>query len=120
MYDYRAKVERVVDGDTVHLAVDLGCDTTLRMTCRLMGINSPEMSTSEGQIAKDYVIAWLEQFGGRVRVETVKDKKEKYGRYLAYLFAPDESGGYTGSGCLNDDLVAHGHAVYYDGGKRDV
>lgn len=110
-YIRNATMVRVVDGDTVDLNVDLGCDISVKMRCRLDGINAPEMKTAEGKASK----AYLEQLfpaGTELVVQTVKDRKEKYGRYLAVLFGD----GVTGS--VNDALVAQGLAASYDGGKR--
>lgn len=42
MYEYRCEIVSVVDGDTMHLDVDLGCDAHILMTVRLTGINAPE------------------------------------------------------------------------------
>jgi micrococcal nuclease len=119
MYEYTGKVTRVVDGDTLHVDIDLGCDTHLNMTIRLDGIDAPEMSTSEGHLARDYVVAWLEQFGNQVVVRTVKDKKEKYGRYLAWIWPPNIMDR-PGDNSLQDDMLARGYAKPYAGGKRDV
>ena len=92
IYVYRAVVTRVVDGDTMHLSVNLGCDVSVQMTVRLAGINTPEMNTMAGRAAKGVVQDWLATHapGSQVVVRTLKDKKEKYGRYLAYIY-PDET-----------------------------
>lgn len=109
MYEYRATVIRVVDGDTVWLSVDLGFDVHRNDSFRLAGINAPETSTSEGKVAKDWLISLLAP-GTAVTVHTVKDHREKYGRYLATLLLADEN--------LNDLAVKSGHAVPYSGGPR--
>ena len=109
MYDYQADIVRVIDGDTVYLDLDLGVDTHVYITVRLLGVNAPEHGTPEG----DKATAWMrEQLpeGLKVRVQTVKDKKEKYGRYLADI--------YTTKGHINAMLVSEGLAVPYFGGKR--
>lgn len=111
-YVRKAEVIRVIDGDTVELRVDLGCDVNVNMTCRLNGINAPEKNTAAGKKAK----AWMEQTlppGLPVTVQTFKgDEKEKYGRYLAAIY--DD----TKKPSINDQLVTGGFAVPYDGGKR--
>lgn len=81
-YPRMSAIIRDVDGDTVHMAVDLGCDTTLDMTLRLM-VSCREHGTPEGDAATAFTTAFLS--GGRFEVRTVKDKKEKYGRYKADL-----------------------------------
>lgn len=102
MYTYRASVIRVVDADTVWLEVDLGFDVRRRDSFRLYGINAPEMSTPEGVAAK----AWLAKaLPGDLIVTTEKDRREKYGRYLATLW--------VGQVNINQALVDAGHAVAY-------
>lgn len=113
MYEYKARVVKVVDGDTLHLDVDLGCDIHLGMTVRLAGIDAPEMSTNEGKVAKAWVEDWLESCTYLI-IQTVKDKKEKYGRYLAYVLDPDQ----PTLPSLNQQLVNEGLAKLYDGGPR--
>lgn len=109
MYQYRCKVTRVVDGDTLRVTVSLGLDTYQDITLRLSGLDAPEMSTPEGKAAKAWVQDWLiahEDDGGWLPLDTIKDHREKYGRYLAVV------------GDLNADLLSNGIARPYGGGKR--
>jgi micrococcal nuclease len=110
MYEYSCTVQRVVDGDTLHLNVDLGCDVSIHMTARLAHVNAPEMNTPQGPVAKAFVEAWIVQHGPKFIVETIKDHKEKYGRYLVVLveLGPDEM-------TLNNSLIDEGLAVRYEG-----
>lgn len=107
MYQYASRVIRVVDGDTLWLETDLGFDVVRKDSFRLTGINAPEMSTPEGKLAK----TWLEN---RLRdvplliVTTQKDKKEKYGRYLATLWD-----GFGKPTSINQEMIDAGHAVIY-------
>lgn len=136
-YQYDAEVVKVVDGDTLHLNVilidvDLGFDTRLtqtqRVTVRLAGIDALPQSTAAGKGAT----TWLnrEIFGnrdgvkmedavpnsGRVVIRTTKDKKEKYGRYLAEVWVVGDDLDQNLS--LNELMVELGLAVRYDGGKK--
>lgn len=88
MYEYRARLLKRVDADTLRLEVDQGLDCTIRLTVRLAGIDAPEMSTEEGRQAAAFVDAWLQEHApdGIVLLRTVKDRKEKYGRYLGVVF----------------------------------
>jgi len=109
VYEYRAKVIRIVDGDTLHLDVDLGFDVRRQDSFRLAGLDAPEHGTPEG----DAATAWLtEQLAGHdeIIVATTKDRREKYGRYLATLWLGSEN--------LNVLMIEAGHAVPYFGGKR--
>jgi micrococcal nuclease len=109
VFERHATVTRVVDGDTLHLSVDLGCDTTLAMTVRLYGVNAPEMNTDAGKAAKAFVEQWVAESPAPVFVlRTVKDKKEKYGRYLADLVRV-----VVGGESLCEALLSSGHAVPY-------
>ncbi len=107
MFERRATVTKVVDGDTLHIAADLGCDVTVRMTVRLAGVHAPETSTPEGRTARAFVEEWVAQNGPVLRLRTVKDRREKYGRYLADLLPLVEGGS------LCQALLDTGHAVPY-------
>ena len=110
MYEYAARLSKVVDGDTVDLVVDLGFHIHVAQRIRLLGINCAEHGTIAGDDATAYTKAWFDQHGPDLILRTVMDRTEKYGRMLGRIIA----GGHT----LNDDLVTDGHAVDYDGGKR--
>jgi len=65
---YPARVERVIDGDTIILSIDLGFDHLIsgfdldghpRLSCRVYGINAPELSTPQGQDALAYASTLL-------------------------------------------------------------
>lgn len=93
MYEYRARITRVIDGDTVEAEIDLGFHVSLTVTLRLAGINAPETRGTErprGLAATRYLEALLHNLAGDTRVLTVRTRKdvtEKYGRYLADLIA---------------------------------
>jgi micrococcal nuclease len=109
LYEYRCRVLRVVDADTLHVQVSLGLDAYQNLTLRLHGLDAPERGTPAGTAATEYVVAWIAEYAdldGWLPLATVKDRREKYGRYLGVL------------GTLNDDLLAAGHAKPYGGGVR--
>ena len=103
MFIYNAELLNVVDGDTVDLKVDLGFDIFTQMRFRLFGVDTPEIRTKDleekewGLRAKEFVIQTFAENGNRCIVNTQKDAKEKYGRYLATIVFRDKS--------LNDMLV---------------
>lgn len=107
MYEYKAEVIRVIDGDTVHLMVDLGMDVKVACKCRLWGINAPELNTQDGKYASAYLAGLLSKRQSWI-VKTFKDKREKYGRYLVSIY--DALGELQ---CVNDQMVADDHAVRY-------
>lgn len=107
MYSYRATLAKVVDADTLDVVIDLGFLVLTRQRVRLLGINTPEKNTNEGKAAIAWVNEWFDEHGLEVIVTTQRDKREKYGRYLATLTA--------GTTDLNQALVDAGHARPYDG-----
>lgn len=113
MYEYSATVERVVDGDTVDLMVDLGFDVWRRDRFRLYGINAAEHNTVSGKAATAF-LATLIPTGTVLTISTYKDKLDKYGRMLATLTTADGKS-------VNDTMVSTGHAVPYFGtGPKNV
>lgn len=109
-YKYKAKLIKIVDGDTVDLMVDLGFDTFRKERFRLYGINAPESRTRDleekkrGLAAKAYL---AEQMKELKFIETMQDKKGKYGRFLVKLFNNHHV-------CINDIMVKAKHAVHKD------
>jgi len=108
---YRATVIRHIDADTTHADVDWGGDTRSRISLRWAGIDAPERYTDAGKAATAAVNGWL-PVGATCEIETTKEKKEKFGRYLASFFIHGDPES------LNDRLVRLGLAVPYDGGAR--
>jgi len=112
MYKYKAKVNRVVDGDTVDALVDLGFDTWKKVRIRMMGLNAPESRTRDleekkkGLAAKDRLKELLSGDTFILQSHGVG----KYGRCLGELFVEDLN--------VNQQLIKEGHAVEYHGGKR--
>jgi endonuclease YncB( thermonuclease family) len=111
MYQYKCKIERVVDGDTVICSIDLGFGTWLKdVSVRVLGINAPEIRTKDPieKIAGLKTKARVEKLlpvGSEVIVNTVIDK-EKFGRILGdFLIDGKESLGHI--------LLAEGLAQSY-------
>jgi len=115
MYEYRATIRRVVDGDTVDITLDLGFDILYNNRIRLLGIDTPESRTRDleekklGLAAKDRVKE-LCPVGSTVTVKTTKDGRGKFGRILGEIYVGDVN--------VNKLLVEEGHAVEYFGGKK--
>ena len=112
MYEYAARLLKVVDGDTVDVVTDLGFHIHITQRVRLLGINCPEHGTPNGDDATAYTAGWFAQYGPDLVLRTIKDRDDKYGRMLGRIVAQART--------LNDDLVTDGHAVSYDGGKRTL
>ena len=109
-YSYAAHIERVVDGDTLDVRVDLGFQIAYSCRLRLRGVNAPEMNTPAGRRAKQWVLSWLEEHApaGQVQLLTRKadGDADKYGRYLAVINTVDGAS-------LNADLLTNDQAVPY-------
>jgi len=94
MYEYRAKYLGNYDGDTVTFEVDLGFKIKHTIKVRIRGINTPELRTQDPELfkkavkAKEYVEDVLSN-EPIIIIRTLKDRTEKYGRYLAdILYGP--------------------------------
>ena len=122
MYNYKIKLDRVIDGDTIDAFIDLGFDIHVKKRIRFLGINTPESRTRDleekarGLAAKDRLKVILE---GANRIELCSYGVGKYGRCLGELNIDVVDG----QECLtlenvNQLLIKEGHAVAYDGGKR--
>jgi micrococcal nuclease len=111
---YNAEVKKVVDGDTFDIVIDLGFDTLKKGRVRLYGVNTPESRTSNleekkmGLAAKEFTDQWLTAANNKVKIETIINKNEKYGRVLARVW--NETGE-----CLNEAIVKSGLAREYFG-----
>lgn len=85
LYHYRAVVVAVTDGDTIVVDIDLGLRVWARkQVLRLEGVAAPETRTAEGREAKAWLAAEL-PVGTPLLVQTRKDRREKYGRWLATI-----------------------------------
>ena len=83
MHTYKAYLERVVDGDTIHVILDLGFKMQHREILRLAKINAPEMKTAEGKKSSDALKEILKDLPFLI-VKT--NKTDIYGRYVADVF----------------------------------
>ena len=114
-YVRRGRIVRLIDGDTCVLDFDMGMSITVRATVRLFGINTPEVRGPEkeaGHAATQHLADLLVKYrhAGEwdIVVQTFKDKRGKFGRYLATLIGIDAAGEAVD---LNQRMVADGHAV---------
>jgi endonuclease YncB( thermonuclease family) len=83
IHTYKAILDRVVDGDTIHVTLDLGFEIRHKEILRLAKISAPEMSTSAGKKSAEILQKILKD----VKVLVVKtNKTDIYGRYLADVF----------------------------------
>jgi len=122
MYTYKAKLDRVIDGDTIDVNIDLGFDISVKKRVRFTGINTPESRTRDleekklGLAAKDRVKSILAE-----NDSFIVESKEvgKFGRVLGEIFINTvDSVESEEEISLNELLKTEGHAVEYHGGKR--
>tara|TARA_B110000259_G_C13859024_1_gene340044 strand:+ start:70 stop:510 length:441 start_codon:yes stop_codon:yes gene_type:complete len=121
MYEYKCKVVRVVDGDTVDVDIDLGFGVWLRKErVRIMGIDTPESRTRD-KVEKAFGLASkaklkeLLKNGAILKTQVSKkgeDMKGKFGRILGDFILEDGRK-------VTEVLIEEGHAVAYFGGSKD-
>ena len=100
MYTYKAKLDRVIDGDTIDVNIDLGFDISVHKRVRLAGIDTPESRTRD-----------LEE-----KKRGLSKEVGKYGTVLGALTVfPDN---HDLPIDVNKTLIDEGHAVEYNGGKK--
>jgi len=123
-YIYRAKLDRVVDGDTVDAMIDIGFDIWVKKRIRFMGLDAWESRTRDleekkkGLAAKARVIELLSETSSKPGYFRLKSHGVgKYGRVLGELFIQDTDGN---SICINETLKTEGHAYEYHGGKKQI
>jgi micrococcal nuclease len=111
LYQYKAFVTKVYDGDTITVEIDLGFKTSvIGEKIRLNRINAPEIrgeSREEGLRSRDFLRELI--LGKEILLETIKDKKGKYGRYLGEIYFQQEKNKWLN---INDELVNEGLAEY--------
>jgi micrococcal nuclease len=118
MYEYKATVKRVIDGDSLVLDIDLGFYMFMKETkIRLYGLDTPEMNSEDPLLRLQAVLATRYLYdnlpvGSKVTIKTILDKREKYGRLLATIITQD---GFN----LNDGLLENKLAINYKNLTRD-
>ena len=105
VYVYKANVTKVYDGDTITCDIDCGFGVLLmKQKIRLYGLNAPEVrgeTREQGIITRDKLRERI--LNKKITLKTIKDKKGKYGRYIAIIYLDSEN--------INDWLVENNLAV---------
>ena len=120
MYEYRCKVVRVIDGDTVDVDIDLGFGVWLhKERVRIVGIDTPESRTRDkiekrfGLLAKEFVEKFFKTDGDVILRTQKYDAKGKFGRILGDFLCKGRA--------LSIVMVDNHHAVAYHGqSKEDI
>ena len=122
-YNFRVvSIDRVVDGDTIDVSIDLGFDLIKKERVRVAGIDTPEKRTRDleekalGIDATNYLKKKLEEtIEGEeeltIRTE-LKGGMGKYGRLLGWLYIGEDAIS------LNEKMITEGYAWAYDGGTK--
>ena len=124
-YNFRVtEINKVLDGDTIDVLIDLGFDLFKKERVRIAGVDTPEKRTrnlEEKALGID-ATNWLKEkldstIAGddelTIRTELVGGVG-KYGRLLGWLYIGD------GNVSLNEKMIEEGYAHAYDGGKKDM
>lgn len=114
MYEYRAILQRVVDGDTIDMIIDLGFKMTTEQRIRLKGIDAPETWRQKkdsdeykaGVAARQFVEDRIQQNGNEFTIRTDK-LVGVYGRYIGEVLLDDSDK------TLNQEMLEAGHAKVY-------
>ena len=119
MYEYRVKkVNKIVDGDTIDVDIDLGFDISFSSRVRLAGIDTPESRTTDakekalGLEVKEKIKKELAAAKDVVIKTEKPDSSEKYGRILGWVFLDGSDVS------LNQKLINEGYAWTYGGGTK--
>ena len=118
-YEYKAILDRVVDGDTCDAMIDLGFNTWVKKRIRFMGVDCWESRTRDldekkkGLAAKEFTKKLLE-YSDEGKFALRSHGVGKYGRVLGELFVKGNEQS------LNELLIENGHAYEYEGGKKKV
>ena len=123
-YNFRVvSIDRVLDGDTIDVTIDLGFDLYKKERVRVAGVDTPEKRTrdlEEKELGID-ATNWLkEKLDGAIagdddlviRTELVGGVG-KYGRLLGWLYIGGDA-----SSSLNEQMIEEGYAWAYDGGTK--
>ena len=123
-YIYKAKLDRVVDGDTVDALIDVGFDIWFKKRIRFKGVDTWESRTrnleekKKGLAAKARTKELLEKVSSKSGYFRIKSYGlGKYGRVIADVFIEDKNGKQWN---INQTLISEGHAYVYDGGKKKI
>ena len=116
MYEYKCKVKRVVDGDTMDVILDLGFDVHHAVRVRLAGIDTPESRTRDldekarGKLSKAFLKESIK--GKKIVLKTkIKNAKGKFGRVIAEVWAEFEKGSLRN---INELMIKECYAVKYN------
>ena len=128
MYEYRATVLKVIDGDTVDVDIDLGFGIVLKdERVRIMGIDTPESRTRD-LLEKKFGLAAKAKLSELLKGTPIlktqinkdgEDMKGKFGRILGDFIVADGYGGYANGSLVTEIMIAEGHAVPYTGGSKE-
>ena len=116
MYEYKCKIKRVVDGDTMDVILDLGFDIHHSVRVRMAGIDTPESRTRDkdekarGKLSKAFLKESIK--GRKIVLKTkIKDAKGKFGRVIAEVWAEFEEGSLRN---INELMIKECYAVRYN------
>ena len=124
-YNFRVtEINRVLDGDTIDVTIDLGFDLFKKERVRIAGVDTPEKRTRNleekalGIDATNWLKDKLEStLSGddelTIRTELVGGVG-KYGRLLGWLYVGEDTVS------LNELMITEGYAHAYDGGTKDM
>jgi endonuclease YncB( thermonuclease family) len=112
MYTYKAYLERVIDGDTLLVNIDVGVSVFFEQRLRLRGLDAPELGTSQGATAKKFVENRLKDCDFLIIKTHGSDKYDRYLVDVIYLKGVDNEDNVLREGTfLNNELLEEGLAL---------
>ena len=122
-YNFRVvSIDRVVDGDTIDVSIDLGFDLIKKERVRIAGVDTPEKRTrdlEEKALGIDATVWMKDKLTGAIKGDdelTIRTELKggvgKYGRLLGWLYVGDADLS------LNEQMITEGYAWAYDGGTK--
>ena len=114
MYTYKAKLVRVINGDTLDIEIDLGFDLSIKQRLKLYGVDTPDSRSTDLEIRQkglDVKQRVIEVLTKEFTVTTILNKRGKYGRILGKVYIVDDNDNKV---CINELLVDEGHAIRYN------
>ena len=113
MYEYKARLVRVIDGGTIDADIDMGFQVHIGQRIKLFGVNAPD-SKSHDKVEREKGIAsknrLIELLPKEIIVQTMLNKRGKVGRILGIVFIKEEHGELTN---INDLIIKEGFAIRY-------
>jgi micrococcal nuclease len=114
MYDH-VTVDKVIDGDTIDVVIDLGFYLQIKQRIRVVDFNAPETNTPEGKKAKVYAKNLLPKSKNIILTTSSVKAMDGFRRYLGQIFVIQEDGELA---LFSDLMIQNGHGTLWKQGQE--